>query len=67
MANTKKDFKYSLRQCRKDVELHKTNGLAAALQADKNQEVILAKGQQQKQIPITTNIGRRGKWWLRDC
>jgi len=34
MANMKKDFKYSLRQCRKDVEIHKANGLAAALQAD---------------------------------
>jgi len=35
MANTKKDFKYSLRQFRKYVEMHKANGLAAALQADK--------------------------------
>ena len=31
MANTKKDFKYSLRQCRKDVEIQNANGLAAAL------------------------------------
>ena len=38
MAKTKKDFKYSLRQCRKDVEIHKANGLAAALQADKTKK-----------------------------
>jgi len=31
----KNDFKYSLRQCRKDVEIHNANSLAAALQADK--------------------------------
>ena len=35
MANTRKYFKYSLGQCCKDVEIHKANGLAAALQADK--------------------------------
>jgi len=35
MTKTKKYFKYSLRQCRKNVEIHKANGLAAALQADK--------------------------------
>ena len=29
------NFKYSLRQCRKNAEMHKANGLAAALQADK--------------------------------
>ena len=34
MTETKKDFKYSLRQCRENVEMHKANGLAAALQAD---------------------------------
>ena len=31
MTETKKDFKYSLRQCRKNAEMHKANGLAAAL------------------------------------
>jgi len=35
MTETKKDFKYSLRQCRKNAEMHKANGLAAAIQADK--------------------------------
>jgi len=30
MTKTKKDFKYSLRQCRKNAEMHKANGLAAA-------------------------------------
>jgi len=43
MANTKKDFKYSLRQCRKDVEKHKANGLAAALQADKTNKSFWQK------------------------
>ena len=38
MTKTKKDFKYSLRQCRKDAEMHKANGLAAALQADKTKK-----------------------------
>jgi len=27
MTKTKKDFKYSLQQCRKDVEIHQANGL----------------------------------------
>jgi len=36
MANTKKDFKYSLRQCRKD-------GLATALQADKTKKSFWQK------------------------
>jgi len=34
MTKTKKDFKYSLRQCRKNAEMHKANALAAALLAD---------------------------------
>ena len=38
MVKTKKQFKHSLRQCRKDVEIHKANGLAAALQADKTNQ-----------------------------
>ena len=38
MANTKKDFKYSLRQCRKNAERHKANGLVAALQADRTKK-----------------------------
>jgi len=43
MANTKKDFKYSLWQCRRDVEIHKANGLAAALQADKTKKSFWQK------------------------
>jgi len=38
MTETKKYFKYSLRQCRKNAEMHKANGLAAALQADKTKK-----------------------------
>jgi len=43
MVKTKKDFQYSLRQCRKDVEIHKANGVAAALQADKTNETFWQK------------------------
>ena len=43
MAKTKKDFKYSLRQRRKDVKIHKANGLAAALQADKTKKSFWQK------------------------
>jgi len=64
MTETKKDFKYSLRQCRKNAEMHKANGLAAALQADKTKKSFWQK---QKQILITTNIGGRGQWWFGDC
>jgi len=39
-VKTKKYFKYSLRQCRKDVEIHKANGLAAALHANKTKKTI---------------------------
>ena len=38
MVKTKKNFKNSLRQCRKDVEIHKNNALAAALQVDKTNQ-----------------------------
>ena len=43
MTETKKDFKYSLRQCRKNAEMHKANGLAAALQADKSNKSFWQK------------------------
>jgi len=43
MADTKKYFKYSLRQCRKDVEIHKASGLATALQADKTKKSFWQK------------------------
>jgi len=48
MLKTKKDLKYSLRQCRKHVELHKSNGLAAALQADKINQKFSRKLRPQK-------------------
>ena len=38
MTKTRKDFKYSIRQCRKNAEMHEANGLAAALQADKTKK-----------------------------
>ena len=43
MTETKKDFKYSLRQCRKNAEMHKANGLAAALQADETKKSFWQK------------------------
>ena len=43
MTKTKKDFKYSLRQCRKNAKMHKANGLAAALQADKTKKSFWQK------------------------
>jgi len=43
MAETRKDLKYSLRQYRKNVEIHKANGLAAALQADKTKKSFWQK------------------------
>jgi len=42
MVKTKKDFNYSLQKCHEDVEIHKANGLADALQADKTRH--LAEG-----------------------
>jgi len=41
--NQKKGFKYSLRECRKDVEIHKANGLADALQVDKTKKSFWQK------------------------
>ena len=43
MTETKKDFKCSLRQCRKNAKMHKANGLAAALQADKTKKSFWQK------------------------
>jgi len=43
MTETKKYFKYSLRHCRKNAEMHKANGLAAALQADKTKKSFWQK------------------------
>jgi len=58
MVKTKNDFKYSLRQCRKDVEIHKANGLAAALQADKTKKTFWQKVNNKSRSPsIPTLVG----------
>ena len=51
MTETKKDFKYSLRQCRKNAEMHKANGLAAALQADKTKKSFWQKVNNKNKSP----------------
>jgi len=51
MVKTNKDFKYSLRQCRKDVEIHKANGLAAALRADKTNKTFWQKVNKKTRYP----------------
>ena len=43
MTETKKDFKYLLQQCRKNAEMHKANGLAAALRDDKTKKSFWQK------------------------
>jgi len=53
---TKEDFKYSLRQCRKDVEIHKANGLAAALQADKTKKSFWQKVNNKNRSPSLPSL-----------
>jgi len=58
MTKIKKYFKYSLRQCRKDVEIHEANGLAAALQADKTKKSFWQKVNNTNRSPsIPTLLG----------
>jgi len=57
MVKTNKDLKHSLWQCCKDVEIHKANGLADALQADKTNNTFWQKVKQQNQVSITASIG----------
>ena len=58
MTETKKDFKYSLRQCRKNAEMHKANGLAAALQADKTKKSFWQKVNNKNRSPsLPTLVG----------
>ena len=57
MTKTKKDFKYSLRQCLKNAEMHKANGLAAALQADKAKKSFWQKVNNKNRSPSPTH------WW----
>ena len=40
-----------MRQCRKDAEMHKANGLAAALQADKTKKSFLQKVNNKNRSP----------------
>ena len=51
MTKTKKDFKYSLRQCRTNAEMHKANGLAAAPQADKTKKSFSQKVNNKNRFP----------------
>jgi len=58
MTETTKDFKYSLRQCRKNAEMHKANGLAAALQADKTKKSFWQKVNNKNRSPsLPTLVG----------
>ena len=58
MTKTKKDFKYSLRQCRKHAEMHNANGLAAALQADKTKKSFWEKVNNNNRSPsLPTLVG----------
>ena len=57
MTKTKKDFKYSLRQRRKNAEKHKANGLAAALQADKTKTSLWQK------VNKKTDPHHYQHWW----
>jgi len=58
MTKTKKDFKYSLRQYRKNTEMHKANELAAALQADKTKKSFWQKVNNKNRSPsLPTLVG----------
>ena len=58
MTETKKDFKYSLRQCRKNTEMHKANGLAAGLQADKTKKSFWQKvNNKNRSSSLSTLVG----------
>jgi len=58
MTETNKDFKYSLRQCCKNAEMHKENSLAAALQADKTKKSFWQKVNNKNRSPsLPTLVG----------
>jgi len=59
MVKTKKDFIYSLQQCRKDIEMHKANGLAAAQQADKTNKTFWQK------VSNKSRSHHCQHWWMR--
>ena len=67
IAKTKKDFKYSLRQCRKDVEMHKANGLAAALPADKTKKSFQQKINYKNKFPSLPRLVGGANGGFRDC
>jgi len=51
-------MKYSLRQCCKDVEIHKANGLLAALQADTTSQKFWQKVKNKNKSPsLPTLVG----------
>jgi len=58
MIETKKDFIHSLRHCRKDVDIHKANSLAAALQADKTSKTFRQKVNNKSRSPSLPT------WWV---
>jgi len=58
MVKTKRYFKYLLRQCRKDVEIHRANSFAAALQADKTNKLFWQKVNTKTKSPtLPTLVG----------
>jgi len=59
MVKTKKYFKYSVRQCCQDVEIHKANGQAAAPQADTTTKTFFGKTSTTKPDPHHYQ-----HWWM---
>ena len=58
MVKTKTDLKYSLQHCRKDVEIHKANGLAATLHAYKTNQTFWQKVNNKPRSPsLPTLVG----------
>ena len=69
MAKPKKDFKYSLRQCCKDVEIHEANGLAPALQQQdyKTKKSFWQKVNNKKRSPSLPTLVRRANGGSEHC
>ena len=68
MTETKKDLKYSLRQCRKNAEMHKANGLAAELQADKTKKSFWQKVNNKNRsssLPTLVGVEMVVQWLLK--
>ena len=62
MTESRKDFKYVLRQCRHDAEKHKANGLAAALKKDKTYKTFWHRVNSKNRIASIHCW--RCEWWL---